>query len=92
MGNVLPRHLLTVFDGQALYEHAPYPLGLVTHPAHPVHLERHQPGIHLEEQPFPDTQDDIWSVNRVVNRQDQRCTVLRDAQVPVSVLLRADRQ
>ena len=86
------RDILTVFDGQTPYQHAPYPLGLVTHPAHPVSLERHQPGIQLVEQSLPDPQDDIWSVNCVVNRQDQRCAVLRNTQVPVSLLFRADRQ
>jgi hypothetical protein len=49
LGKVVWRHVLTILDGQALYEHAPYPLALVTHPAHSVNLERHQPGIHLVE-------------------------------------------
>jgi hypothetical protein len=58
----------------------------------PVHLKRHQPGIHLLEQPFPDPKDDIWSENGVVNRQNQRRPDLRNTEVPVAVLFGSHRQ
>ena len=58
-------------DGQTLHEHAPG-LGLIALDAarlgHPVDLKRHEPSIHLVEQPLPDPKDDIWSVHGVVDR------------------------
>ncbi len=71
MGHMCRRHVLAILDCQTLHEHAPG-LGLIAldsaYLGHPVHLERHEPSIHLVEQPLPDPKHDIWSVHGVVER------------------------
>ncbi len=89
------RHVLGVLECQTLDEDAPC-LGLsalgATHGGHPVHLKRHESSIDLAEQPFTDPKDDIWPMHAVIDRYDQRCTVLGNSQVPMPVFFGADRK
>lgn len=94
VGNVARRHVVAVLDCQTLHEHTPDQLGLVAldvaRLGHPVHLKRHEPSIHLVEQPLPDPKDDIRSMHSEVDRQDERCTSPRYTQVSVPAFLGSD--
>jgi len=89
MWHMARRHVLAILDCQTLHEHAPGLLGLValdaTRLGRTVHLKCHEPSIHLVEQPLADRKDDIWPVHGVFDREDQRCAILGDTQMPVPV-------
>jgi hypothetical protein len=55
-----------------------------------VNLERHELVLYAREKGFPDSDHYVVPVDAVVERDDQRRTLLGNPQVPVPVLLGSD--